>query len=768
VPERSFEQVPLLDVELAPGRTMGRHLRLVESDGLRAVMFGSTAIYVFDASDKEAQAACVATLSRAELASDVEIAAAFGIHRNTVGRLQARFERDGMAAVVPAKRGPKGPSKLTPEVIEVIAAHASELAFWRLRDLVAERTGVSLSLSYVSRLAAEHRGSQLELGDPAFDDAEPGMRTAFDDEEIDGEDGGVNGEDTCHEEANGEEIGGEDGGVGEERPESGGDGPAAAFDPPPVLPDGVRGRYMGLALYYPALAAVGLLEVARSLFALPRSERFGVRATVITLFFMTLLSRTTLEAAKHLRRVEFGTIVGSGRAPCVKTLRRKLAELVSQKMAGELGVRLARHWVDTGMVASAYLYVDGHMKAYTGKRKLQEIWNSQRRMPLPGVESYFGDDSGRPLLFLTEELSTNLAKAMPRIVEAIREVLGERRFTVIFDRGGYDGKLFAWLTAQKISFITYQRGNPKRPAEAFARRETRFEGRRVRFMIAEDRTKVGGTGPWRRIVVRTKDGHQTPIVTNFGPEVGAARIACLLFARWRQENLFKYMGAHHGLDQLVSYGSDPADGDTLIANPERKRLDRLIAEKRKQLAALKADLGDALLDEPKVGRSAHGLKIAQAGAVRHLRELESDIGALVAARKPLPARIRVAESAQRRDVMRLEHKAIVDRIKISAYNAEEWLLDCLVCHYPNPHDVRDLLRSFAELSGRIDTTIEGDNDANARATGVVVTLDPPDTPIHRRALRGLVEDLNAIGATFPGTDLPVTYQVAMHHSELAA
>lgn len=117
----------------------------------------------------------------------------------------------------------------------------------------------------------------------------------------------------------------------------------------------------------------------------------------------------------------------------------------------------------------------------------------------------------------------------------------------------------------------------------------------------------------------------------------------------------------------------------------------------------------------------------------------------------------MADTGQRRDLMRLEHKAIVDRTKICAYNAEEWLLDCLVIHYPNPHDVRDLLRSFAELSGQIDTT----------ENGVVVTLDPPDTPIHRRALRGLIEDLNAIGAAFPGTDEPVTYRVAMHHSELA-
>jgi transposase len=742
MPDSVAGRAALFEAPTGPGRRIGRRLTLLEADGRRAVVFGSTAIFVYDVGDAEAEAACIATLSRAGLASDIDIAAGFGVHRNTVGRIAARFERAGMAAVVPAKRGPKRPSKATPEVMAIIAEGAA-MPGARLREEVGRRTGVWLSVGHIYALAAPYRSRQLDLGET---DAPAPGETATDDAATD--------------EAGADEAEGvaSAGGDGEEE--------ASLFEPPAILPDGVRGRYMGLALYYPALAAVGLVDVARSLFRLPRSERFGVRATVITLFFMTLLSRTTIEAAKHLRRVEFGAMVGTGRAPCVKTLRRKLAELVSQKMAGELGVRLARRWVEGGMVATAYLYVDGHMKAYTGKRKLQEVWNSQRRMPLPGVESYFvGDAQGRPVLFLTEEISTNLAKAMPRIVEAIREVLGERRFTVIFDRGGYDGKLFAWLTEQKISFITYQRGNPKLPESAFRRHETRFEGRRVRFMIATDEVKVGKTGPWRRVVVRTKDGHQTPILTNLGPEIGSARIACLMFARWRQENLFKYMGAHHGLDQLISYGADPADAEVLVVNPERKRVDRLIAEKRKQLAALRAELGDALLDEPKAGRSAHGLKIAQAGAVRQLRALQADIDSLVAARKALPANVPLADAGQRRDVMRHEHKAIVDRIKISAYNAEEWLLERLVAHYRNPHDVRDLLRSFAELSGTIDTTLEWDDEIGDYPTGVTVTLDPPDTPAHRRALRGLIEDLNNIGATFPGTDLPVAYQVRMHHSE---
>ncbi len=398
-----------------------------------------------------------------------------------------------------------------------------------------------------------------------------------------------------------------------------------------------------------------------------------------------------------------------------------------------------------------------------------------------GRFTFVNDAEGRPLLFLTEDLSTNLAKAMPRIIAAIREVIGERPFTVIFDRGGYDGKLFKWLTDNTIGFVTYQRVNPDLPKEAFSRKETRFEGRRVRFYLAEDTVSVAKTGPWRRIVIRTKDGHQTPILTNLGPRptpaptagveadqpalvlegtnAAPARIACLMLARWRQENVFKYMGEHHGLDQLLSYGADPADPDALIPNPERRRLHRQITERRKELAKLKEALGDALLEEPKAGsRSAHGLKIAQGGVVSELRRLEADIDRLVAARKALPPRVPVADSGTGREVMRLEHKSIVDRIKISAYNAEEWMLDRLIHHYPNPHDARDLLRSFAELSGEIRTTDHG----------VIVTLDPPDTPIHRRALRALVDDLNTLGATFPGTNVPVTYQVAMHHSEAAA
>jgi len=130
---------------------------------------------------------------------------------------------------------------------------------------------------------------------------------------------------------------------------------------------------------------------------------------MLTLFYLSLFGKTTVEAAKHLRRWEFGPPVGSGRARAVKTLRRKLAEFVQQAQASRFAELLSRRWVEQGLIASAYLHVDGHMKIYTGKRQLAEIWNSQQRMPLPGILNYFVNDlRGRPVLFVTEEANTAL------------------------------------------------------------------------------------------------------------------------------------------------------------------------------------------------------------------------------------------------------------------------------------------------------------------------------------------------------------------------
>jgi len=321
-----------------------------------------------------------------------------------------------------------------------------------ITELIATTCGIHISVSHVRRLVRAWRQEHLFDDDP-----DPTTPTTP---------GGASPQEASAKEGRGPGAAPRGGGAPTHSQAM-----APSYEPPVVLPASVRGRCIGLALLYPALAALGVLDAARESFSLKAAERFGVRAVTLSLFFLYALGDSTIEAAKHLTRTELGALIGAGRAPSVKTLRRKLAELVPQKMAGQFLERLSATFVNQGIVDTAYLYVDGHLQVYTGKAKLAHQWSTRHRIACRGLMRYFVNDvKGRPLLFVPEELSGSLAKALPAVVAAVREVLRDRPFTLIFDRGGYDAKLFAWLKREGIDFITYEKGNPNLPREAFSRR----------------------------------------------------------------------------------------------------------------------------------------------------------------------------------------------------------------------------------------------------------------------------------------------------------
>ena len=476
--------------------------------------------------------------------------------------------------------------------------------------------------------------------------------------------------------------------------------------------------------------------------------------------------------------------MGCAQAACVKTLRRKLDELSQQRQAVRLGTLLARHWLEVGLLNASYLYVDSHVKVYHGSRLVPEVWNSQRRMPLPGIVQYFVNDlHGRPLLVVTEEVRGNLAKSLPAVIAAVRQVVGDRRFTVIFDRGGYDGQLFKLLVEQGWTSSPTSVAMCTCPDEQFARREVRWAGQRVRFRLAEDAVKVGESGPWRRIVIRAPDGHQTPILTSLDAEVvAAARVTALMLARWRQENFFKYARAHLGLDVLTTYAAETAI-DREVPNPAVKAATAELKRLRNAAQKLRAALGRTLLldaaqpmasadqpadtaeqaaettelpsdttDQP-TARIKRTPRVARprAALMTELQTFEAQIKQTRDRLRSLPARVPLSNLGPLPLTPQLETKLIADAVKVAAYNAQSWLADRLARHYPNSNDLHDLLRSFAELSGTLIRQADG---------GLRICLQPPDIPLHRRALAGLCADLNLGRPVFPGTDIPVHYEVA--------
>jgi transposase len=89
-----------------------------------------------------------------------DAAAGFGVSRPTFYKVQTDFERAGLAGLLPAKRGPHGPHKITAEVMRFIdAERAAEegLDAQALVERIAEHFGLTVHRRTVERALARRK-----------------------------------------------------------------------------------------------------------------------------------------------------------------------------------------------------------------------------------------------------------------------------------------------------------------------------------------------------------------------------------------------------------------------------------------------------------------------------------------------------------------------------------------------------------------------------------------------------------------------------------
>ena len=89
-----------------------------------------------------------------------EAAAVFGFSRPSFYQAQSAFEQDGLAGLVPRKRGPKEAHKLTREIVEFLQQIRQEDPSLRSADLterVAKRFGVAVHPRTIERGLARHQ-----------------------------------------------------------------------------------------------------------------------------------------------------------------------------------------------------------------------------------------------------------------------------------------------------------------------------------------------------------------------------------------------------------------------------------------------------------------------------------------------------------------------------------------------------------------------------------------------------------------------------------
>ena len=299
--------LPLLPAgaaEIAPGVGL-----VAGADGGGLVSVHGLATFAWDGGDEAGRRLAAVQLVRLRAVSQAQAAAAFGVDPVTVWRWDQALAAGGVAGLVPARRGPKGASKLTPE----LAA--------RIRDLDA--AGATLAeiaaATGVSTFSVRNALGRVPGGRPAAGAAEDSA---------------------------GLDAGDDDAGQG-----------AVAVLPDPVPRDaeralarwgllgegaapvftaGARYPLAGLLLALPALEGTGLLDAARQVYGRLKDGCCGLGATLLTLVFLALAGEPRAEGATRVPPAALGRVLGLDRAPEVKTIRRKLGELAAAGKAADL------------------------------------------------------------------------------------------------------------------------------------------------------------------------------------------------------------------------------------------------------------------------------------------------------------------------------------------------------------------------------------------------------------------------------------------------
>ena len=533
----------------------------------------------------------------------------------------------------------------------------------------------------------------------------------------------------------------------------------------PVFSANESVRYAGILLALPLLIQLGLLDAAQKVYGRLRNGFYGLQAILLTLAFMALLRIKCPEQLKDKSPGELGIIVGLDRVPEVKTLRRKLKEMGLCCKAAEFMAELTRRWCDDNLDAIGFVYIDGHVRPYHGrKHKLPKTHVARRRLCMPATtDVWVNDANSEPLFLITTEANDGLLSIIEtEVIPHIKDLAGNKRVTIVFDREGWSPKSFARWFENGVDVITYRKGKYEPWAEdCFIETRCQAGGQPATYRLGE-RSVMISKKFWMREVRRLCDsGHQTSVMTT-RQDLTAAHIACRMFSRWTQENFFKYMRHEYNLDHLITYDVEAADGDRLSPCPVYKENIKEIARMKAELEMLEKDYGQRALKNKESERpTMRGFNIANAGYKRKTRLLQQQIEKAKAELKTMPKKVALKTFAEHHEMVRLEkdRSYLSDVVKMSCYRAETSLLNLLSPHFSRAgEEGRAFLKGLFELPADILP--------DEQAKTLTIKFHAMANPRSNRALEELCEIMNAEKCHFPQTPLQMIFRAPSVASEI--
>ena len=735
-------------VETSPSELIVVNARCVveEQDGICVVVVSGTPVFQYHRDNHVDRSIFIAQAMAGGYASAAELAAALDVSLSTVYRYKRVFEEGGTSALIPKRPGPaKGQWLGEAERQAIRKWHAEGVTGREIATRLKHAPGTVQKA--IRRMGLPPRRPQVQqqslLGAEAnSDDPEPALPVA-------------------HEADNAAPA------LIPSAPISAPPGPVSPskwgadpfdrsldrflasqgllLDAEPIFAPGTGLPRLGVLLALPLIVGTGLFEESGRLYGSIGPAFYGLRTSLLVVVLMALLRIKHPENLKEYSPPELGRIIGLDRTPEVKTLRGKL-RLLAAGPSETLICELAKRRVQARDHALGFLYVDGHVRVYSGKYRLPKGHVTRMRMSLPATEDVWVNDAdGDPIFFITQEAHPSLVTAMEAVVEETRELLGDRRLTFVFDRGGWSPKLFKWLVVQRFDVINYRKGKVEPiPEDQFEELDVIGNHGSDKTWLLHDCNVSIGSGADQlqmRQVTRLQNGHQTHIVTT-RMDLSASEIAHRMFHRWTQENFFKYMRDEFALDALLEYGAEEEDPLRDVPNPDWRRANSAWRKAKTKLKKLEATHGALLLDG----------KTSTAELLSALKKERAEVDRCKAARNQHKKRVTIDDLRDEDRTVRLpaRRKRLSDGLKMLAYQVESDLVRAVAPHYRRVEDEgRTLIAAALQSAG----DIELDDDE------LRITLAPQSSPHRTRAVAELCHLLDDMAVTFPGTQLRVRYAI---------
>jgi hypothetical protein len=498
---------------------------------------------------------------------------------------------------------------------------------------------------------------------------------------------------------------------------------------------------------------------------------YPIETIFLALGFLALARVASLEALRYEAPGEWGKLLGLDRIPEVRTLRQKIGQLC--RPSGRVqrwSSTLSREWMEGSPENVGTAYVDGHVRVYHGGlTRLPRRYVARDRLCLRGTTDYWVNAmDGQPLFVVTQAVDPGMLRVLrqsilPRLKEEIpgqpsaAELATDpylSRFTIVCDRAVYSPEFFAELKAERIAVITYHKfPGPAWAAEEFTEREVKLvNGEVVTLALAERGTQLSN-GLWVR-EVRHRDpcGHQTPMLaTDYKRPLDRAAVA--LFARWCQENFFKYMGEHYNIDRLVEYGVEPLPETIQVINPAWRELDGQVRKAAALLTRQQAQFGGLSLPVEATLQQTDELVSQKAQLLQSIQARKKELEELKTKRRQTAKHVTFKElpESQRFGQLRTDKKHLVDTIKLIAYRAETALVQV----------VRETLRRWDDARALVRQVFESAVDLRPDQLNKTLTvrLHRSASVVHDQTLHHLCEELTATETVYPGTDLRLIYEL---------